>query len=128
GQDLILNAFSKVSVIRIAAEVFEREHCNRFRGYTGRNWLLRLLEDFLEAWIIPQRIEHWIETEQCRSQRSGRAKRSRIRCRQKLLQSSDGAIGFSCLHCHSGEKLNRSGASYSIFLDRIHSHSPLRER
>src|SRR5262249_902881 len=87
---------------------------------------LLFLAEFLEPRIAANRIEHRIEAEQCRSKRSARSKRTRIRCRQKLLQSRDGAIGFSCLHCQPREKLNRSGTSYGIFLDRIHSYSPLR--
>src|SRR6266478_5583879 len=55
--------------------------------YPGNRWLnslrysvkscldsrLLVLAEFLEARIIPKRIEHWIEPEQCRSERHARS-------------------------------------------------------
>src|SRR6266576_1864755 len=50
-----------------------------------------IFDEFFEARIIPQRMEHWIEPEQCRSKRSTRTKRARICCHHKFLKCGDGA-------------------------------------
>src|SRR5215468_5341271 len=48
-----------------------------FRRFRGR--------EFLKARIIPQRIEHWIEPEQCGSERHVCCKRAFVRCLQQFL-------------------------------------------
>src|SRR5438128_11642167 len=43
---------------------------NLFFNFSGHDLLRRgRAGEFLEAWIIPERIEHWIEPEQCGSDR-----------------------------------------------------------
>ncbi len=61
--------------------------------------------EFLEARIVPQRIEHWIEPEQSRSERHVCGiKRAFVRCREQFLQGGDGAVGFSHPRRHSGKE------------------------
>src|SRR5262245_54298063 len=81
--------------------------------------------DFLETRIIPQWIEHWIE-----SQQSGRKWRGCIgKCgyREQFLQSGDGAVRFSHLRCHSSEGFDWRGSADRVFLNRVRSDCSLRE-
>jgi hypothetical protein len=79
---------------------------------------LLFLAELLETRIIPKRIEHRIKPKQRRSQRCGWAQGTSVGCANKLLQSSDCAIGISQPRRHPSEKLNRSGAIQGVFLDR----------
>src|SRR5438876_3264381 len=72
--------------------------------------------EFLEARIVPKRIEIRIEPEQRRSKRHIKAAGW---CRKYFLQSSDGVVGLSRARGHAGENLNRTGTRHGIFLDRI---------
>jgi len=58
---------------------FLKYSCYPFNPWSILRGLLRGSE-FLKTRIIPQRIKHWIEAEQCRSKRSGWTERPRISC------------------------------------------------
>ena len=75
----------------------------------------------MEARIISERIEHRIEPEQRRSERHAPAQGTLVRYGQEFLQSGHGAVGFSCLRRHPGEKLDRTGTIYRVFVDRVES-------
>src|SRR5205085_2660246 len=63
----------------------------RRRSYRSSLWLL--FAEFLEARIIPQRIEHRIEPEQRRSERRlPSTQRTLVRDREQFLQGGPGAI------------------------------------
>src|SRR4029077_19170696 len=82
-------------------------------------------DEFLEARIIPERIENWVEPGQRRSERPRSP--ACIRYRQKFLQSGGGAVGLSHLRRHPGEYLERPRTSQGVFLDRIRGHGPFRQ-
>src|SRR5437667_369970 len=68
---------------------------------------LGLGDEFLEARITPERIEHWVQPEQSRSERHVCGiKRAFVRCREQFLQGGDGAVGFSHPRRHSGKNLD----------------------
>ena len=52
--------------------------------------------EFLEARIIPKRIEHRIEPEQRGSERHGRASGPSYGIESSFCKRGDGAVGFSC--------------------------------
>src|SRR5204863_1442914 len=68
-----------------------RHHVALFVGRLRRG----RLGEFLEARIIPERIEHRIELEQRGSEGHGRSQWGFIRCRKQFLQRGNGAIRFA---------------------------------
>ena len=85
------------------------------------------LGEFLEARIIPKRIEHWIEPEQRGSERHGCTQWAFIRYRKHFLQSSYSTVGFAHLRGYAGKSLNCTRAIDRVFLDRGHGHPLLDE-
>src|SRR5205814_7818562 len=83
-----------------------RLHLPARRSRVNSLWLL--FAEFLEAWIIPERIEHGIEPEERGSERRARTQCTRVRDREQFLYSSDGAVGFRDLRRHPGEDLDRT--------------------
>src|SRR5947207_14045985 len=72
------------------------KHCGasaRKRSYASSLWFL--FAEFLEAWIIPKRIEHGIEPEQRGSERHSCRQCVSVGYRQEFLQSGNGAVEFS---------------------------------
>src|SRR5207249_8549712 len=63
----------------------------------GTTWSRRLGHEFLEARIIPKRIEHWIEPEQRGSERDAHRKKTTAWYREQFLNCRDSAVGLSCL-------------------------------
>ena len=94
-----------------------------------RSIILRFVHgsELLETRILSERIEHGIESKQRGSQWCPRTKRTGIRDGRKFLQCGNSAVGLSCLRCHPGEKLHRSGTSYRVLLDGVNSHPLLRQ-
>src|SRR5262249_27196217 len=121
GQNLVLHAVSKKSVIGVAAEILKGKHRNRF-GSDGS-------DDLLEARIAAQRIEHWIEPEKGHRNWYARSCPGSVRNREYLLQSIHGAVGFSRLRCHSSKSLDRLRTIERILLhwNRCHRFVDVRE-
>src|SRR5437763_12817202 len=92
-----------------------------------QSFWLRRREDFLKTRIIAERVEHWIEPKQRKSERHARSQCALGRYRQQFLQRGDGPIRLSQLCCYSGGDLDRSGTIYYVFLNRKHGHRLLRQ-
>ena len=74
--------------------------------YFGDDSRLLFLAEFLKTRIISERIEHWIEPEQRRSER--RAHTHCATVRDGVALSGDGAVGFSRAPRHPREDLDRT--------------------
>src|SRR5260370_41676007 len=70
SQDLVLYTIGKIGVGFVFASIFKWKHRN-----SG-------CDEFLEALIISERIEHWIEPEQRRSERWAHTHCSTVRDRE----------------------------------------------
>ena len=69
----------------------------------------------MEARIVSQRIEHWIEPEQGSSKRRvARRQCALIRYREQFLKGGYDAIRLSCLGRDPGENLDRSWPIHDI--------------
>src|SRR5204863_7454331 len=102
--------------------ILVRREANPFLLRRGRT------NKFLEARIIPKRIEHWIEPEQRGSERHVCGiKRAFVRSREQRLQSAHSTVGFACFRGHAGKDLDRTRAIHRVFLDRIHGYRLLDE-
>src|SRR5438477_11476598 len=85
-------------------------------------------DQLLEARIIAERIEHWIEPEQRRGEWDVLcAQRATVGQREQFPQSGDRAVGFRHARRHPGKNLNRTGTIYRVPLDRIRGHRPFRK-
>src|SRR5438046_7016079 len=74
----------------LAAPILAQRDITRFLvSRIPRGSVRFFLAEFLEARIISERIEHWIEPEQGRSERD-RNESARVRHREQFLQSGDG--------------------------------------
>jgi hypothetical protein len=73
----------------------------RFRRFRG--------DEFLKARIIPQRIKHGIEPEQCRSKRHVCRKRACVRYREQSLQSVYSTVGFAHFRGYARKDIERNG-------------------
>jgi hypothetical protein len=98
-----------------------------FSDSAARGSRLFIFAKFLEARIAPKRVEHGIEPKQGRSQRRTWTKRARIRCRHKLLENGNSAIGFSKLRGHASKNLEGPGTGHRVFLYGESSHRLLCE-
>ena len=82
---------------------------------------------FLEARIVPERIEHGIEPEQRRSE-PHIAQGTIRRHREYFLQGADGTVGFAHLRCYPSKNLDRSRTQDSVFLNGHHGYGPFCKR
>src|SRR5882724_244487 len=83
--------------------------------------------EFLEAGIIPQRIEHRIEPEQRGRKRDAHTTKTAAWYREKFLSRRDSAVRLSCLCYHADEELERSRTVERIFLKRARGRGFLGE-
>src|SRR5262245_16308509 len=84
-------------------------------------------DEFLEARITPQWIEHWIEPEQRRSERDVFLECACARYLEHWLYSGNGAVGLSRLRRNPSEGLDRTGTAHHVFLNRQCGYSPFRQ-
>src|SRR5436190_15924763 len=85
--------------------------CRRYAvSIRRRNYrsLWFLFAEFLEAWIIPKRIEHWIEPEQRGSERQATIQKTAVRHGEQFLQSNESAIGLPHLSCYASYDFKRA--------------------
>jgi len=88
-------------------------------------WRLFVFAEFLEARIVPERIEHRIEPKQRERKRDARTKWTSAWYREQFLNCRDTAVGLSCLCWHAGEELERTRTVDRIFLERARGRGSL---